>query len=81
MRIDVVAGDGERAKGILEALEGVTAVQLAGDALLVEYAGGEAEVARISAALVKADVKVEHLAEDKASLEELFMRLTKGELH
>jgi ABC-2 type transport system ATP-binding protein len=80
VRIDV-GEDAEKAKGILEALEGVTSVQAAGESLLVEYTGGEEVVARISAALVKGDVKVERLAEDKASLEELFMRLTKGELH
>ena len=35
----------------------------------------------MSAALIKGEVQVERLAEDKASLEELFMRLTKGDLH
>jgi len=80
VRIDV-AGDPQKAREVLEALEFVAGVQVAENSLLVEYSGGEESVARISAALVKADVAVERLAEDKASLEELFMRLTKGDLH
>jgi len=79
VRIDV-ASDPEKARGVLVALEFVKSVKLAGSSLLVEYEGSEAKVAEISAALVNSGVAVERLAEDKASLEELFMRLTKGEL-
>jgi ABC-2 type transport system ATP-binding protein len=79
VRIDV-SSDPEKARGVLTALEFVKNVQLAGNSLLVEYQGTEEKVAEISAALVKAGVAIERLAEDKASLEELFMRLTKGEL-
>ncbi len=79
VRIDV-ASDPEKARGVLAGLEFVKNVQLAGDSLLVEYVGGEEKIAELSAALVKANVAIERLAEDKASLEELFMRLTKGEL-
>jgi ABC-2 type transport system ATP-binding protein len=79
VRIDV-SSDPEKARGVLSALEFVKSVQLVGNSLLVEYLGGEEKVAEISAALVKNGVAVERLAEDKASLEELFMRLTKGEL-
>ena len=79
VRIDV-SSDPEKARGLLAALPFVRKVQLAGNSLLVEYQGSEEKVAEISAALVKAGVAVERLAEDKASLEELFMRLTKGEL-
>jgi len=79
VRIDV-ASDPEKARGLLAALEFVKNVQLAGNSLLVEYQGSEEKVAEISATLVKAGVAIERLAEDKASLEELFMRLTKGEL-
>jgi len=79
VRVDV-SSDPEAAKGVLEELEFVTGVRVSGQSLLVEHTGGEAEVAQISAALIKADVKVDSLAEDRASLEELFMRLTKGDL-
>jgi ABC-2 type transport system ATP-binding protein len=80
VRVDV-GSDPEKAQEILESLEFVTAVQVSENSLLVEYTGGEEVLAQLSAALVKGDVHVERLAEDKASLEELFMRLTKGELH
>jgi ABC-2 type transport system ATP-binding protein len=80
VRVDVAA-DPEKAKEAVEKVDGVTGVQVAGNSLLVEYAGGEEVVAAVTKALVNADVQVEHLAEDRASLEELFMRLTKGELH
>ena len=80
VRVDV-SSDPEAARAALEDLEFVTEVRLSGNSLLVDYDGGEPEVAQISAALIKADVRVERLAEDKASLEELFMRLTKGDLH
>ncbi len=79
VRIDV-ASDSDRAREILEALEFVTSVQAAGNSLLVQFEGGEEKMAEMSAALIKGDVAVEGMAEDKASLEELFMRLTKGEL-
>ena len=79
VRIDVTT-DPEKARGVLAALDFVKDVQLAGESLLVQYSGGEEKVAEISAALVKAGVAIERLAEDKASLEELFMRPTRGEL-
>ncbi len=82
VRIDLAEGqDAEKAKGVLEGVDGVTGVQTAEESLLVEYSGGEEVVAAITKALVVADVQVDRLAEDKASLEELFMRLTKGDLH
>ncbi len=80
VRIDV-ASDPEKAVEILEALEFVAGVQVAENSLLVEFDGDEEKMAEMSAALIKADVAVEGMAEDKASLEELFMRLTKGDLH
>jgi ABC-2 type transport system ATP-binding protein len=79
VRIDV-ASDPDSAREILEALEFVIGVQAAENSLLVEFQGGEEKMAEMSAALIKGDVAVEGMAEDKASLEELFMRLTKGEL-
>jgi ABC-2 type transport system ATP-binding protein len=80
VRIDVSSEPG-KAGELLEALEFVTGVQVAGDSLLVEFEGGEERLAEMSAALIRGDVSVEGMAEDKASLEELFMRLTKGDLH
>jgi ABC-2 type transport system ATP-binding protein len=80
VRIDL-GGEAGRAVPVVEKVEGVAGVQASGDSLLVEFSGGEEVIARISSALISAGLRVERVAEDRASLEELFMRLTRGELH
>jgi len=79
VRIEV-SGDPEVARALLEGLEFVERAAVVEGALLVEYEGGEEKIAEMTAALVKADVTIQRVSEDKADLEELFMRLTKGDV-
>ncbi|MEO0529035.1 MAG: ABC transporter ATP-binding protein [Planctomycetota bacterium] len=55
-------------KGLQEETRGVT----------VDYAGGEAEVARLMAALAKANVGLVSFADKEPTLEDVFMMVTKG---
>jgi ABC-2 type transport system ATP-binding protein len=82
VRIDINSeAEVQQAVSILEGLDIVKSVKSSENSILVEFSGGQESIAAISAALVMGGVIIERLAEDQASLEELFMILTKGELH
>ena len=79
VRVVVTNGDREKAVKALEAWDGATAVTEEEDAsLLIDLRDGEVGAPEIAALLVGAGIGVRRLEEEKADLEEAFMKLTEG---
>lgn len=77
LRIAVI-GSGEKAKEVVQAHPEVRSVQLLDSELSIEFAGESHEIARIVESLVHARIGVVSCTEDKANLEDIFMKITKG---
>jgi ABC-2 type transport system ATP-binding protein len=73
-----VSGDAQRAVRVLEHFPGVLRVTASGEELLVEFSGDDREFAHLLAALVGQGVPVVGFWERELTLEEIFLRVTKG---
>ncbi len=72
------AREGDRAAQILAAVPGVRAVSVTGPQLEVAFDGGPEAVAALLETLVRSGVRVVSFSETAGSLEDAFLRLTKG---
>jgi ABC-2 type transport system ATP-binding protein len=75
-----VLSDRERAIEILKGQPGVGEIYPGDGTLEVEFLGGEDAAADLLANLVSAGVRLAAFSEDLSDLEEIFLRLTKGEV-
>jgi len=78
-RLEVLA-DAESAKLALEELPNVSAVSAEGLVVKFQFAAGREEVPELVRALVGRGVRITGFQEEKTDLENLFMRLTKGQV-
>ena len=74
--IVTVLEDVEKARKLIEALEGVNLLQVNDLALTVQIHDGLARQAEMNAHLVNAGIKVVRIEEEKADLEEVFMTIS-----
>jgi ABC-2 type transport system ATP-binding protein len=75
-----VLGDARAALDVVSKGPRVSSAALAEDALVAEIEGGDAEIAAVVAHLVRAEVAVIGVAEERADLEQLFLAATRGEM-
>jgi len=72
--------DAERARALLEAHEAVASItdDEEDQTMVIEFTDPESDVALISQLLASQDIGLRHLAQARVSLEDAFMKLTKG---
>jgi ABC-2 type transport system ATP-binding protein len=75
-----VAADNEGAVRLLEAVPGVQAVGQSDDCIEVLYAGPQDEQHALLTALVQNGYRVLSFAEQESDLEQVFLRVTKGDV-
>ncbi|MEJ2267402.1 MAG: ABC transporter ATP-binding protein [Anaerolineales bacterium] len=75
-----VLSDREQAIKILKGQPGVGEIYPSDGSLEVEFLGGEDSAADLLASLVSAGVRLAAFSEELSDLEEIFLRLTKGEV-
>jgi ABC-2 type transport system ATP-binding protein len=80
VRLLTPVADRERAVAAATAMPAVTAAALTADAVLLEIAGGDDELAVVVARLVAAGVRVLLPPADTSDLKEVFLKMTTGEL-
>ena len=78
-RLEVLGG-GETARAAFEGLPNVGTISVEGDVLKFSFTGPREEVPELVRALVQRGVRMTGLQEEKTDLENLFMKLTKGEV-
>lgn len=76
--IVVLEGEGRRAETVLRSLQSVQRVDRAANELLVEVSGDDAVLAEMHRTLVRSGVGVIRFFERELTLEEVFLRLTRG---
>lgn len=74
-----VTGDPEQAAALLRARPEVTAVEAADGRLKITLAGHDTDHSLVAEVLVRGGVRLIELREDEVGLEEVFLRVTKGE--
>jgi len=75
-----VLGDVEEARSYIESRKGVLSVEPAGELLRVEFAGDLEDIVALHKELVEQGVRVVWFREHETDLEEVFLRVTKGEV-
>jgi ABC-2 type transport system ATP-binding protein len=76
----IVKGDGDRAWAILSARELVTSPSREGNVIKFEWKGTDGDLPLLLKALIDDGIHVQSWKEVEATLEEAFLRLTKGEV-
>lgn len=79
IRIEVLEGV-ERAERLLKGREGVHEVRVEGNVLRADVSLSDEELAELVSAMAKEGVKVASFGTEPTDLEEVFIRITKGEL-
>ncbi len=74
-----VLDNAEKATEIIKSFLSATLLSTRANTITAEVSGTDAELARLNAALVKQGVKVTAFYEEKANLEDLFMKITANE--
>ena len=77
VRIEVVSGS-EIAARILEATEGISDVEQSGDEFQMQSRLGRTELAALHERLMKEGAKLLFFEQDKGSLEDVFLKVTRG---
>jgi ABC-2 type transport system ATP-binding protein len=80
LQLRLVGGNAERAAQLLQDLEGVRAATGDGDALSIRIPDRDEIQADVLARLVAEGFRVGHVSEGHTNLEEIYYRLTRGEL-
>jgi len=70
----------DQAVKLIEGYSGVGEVHIINDHIEISYIGNDSEMAEFLSTLVKAGIKVTSFSENTSDLEEIFLRLTKGEV-
>jgi len=65
---------------LIEGYSGVGEVHIINDHIEISYLGNDSDMAEFLSTLVKAGIKVTSFSENTSDLEEIFLRLTKGEV-
>ena len=77
VRVSVLDG-ADRAAGIIRGFDGARLVSAQGGTMVVEMSGDEARLAALNTELVGKGLKVVTFAEEKANLEDVFMKVSGG---
>lgn len=80
LKIRLVGEDGARAKEVLAAVEGVHQVSRSESTLEVQVEDKDEAVARVIEAIVGAGLRIGYISQAEANLEEIYLKLTHGEL-